>query len=400
MQLLLLKLDSPEAIPEYASITKKRIAEKLKPGDWNEIRTLAKGHRIVLLLPDNDVVLTSVNIPSKNKKQLIKAVPFALEESLAEDIEELHFAIHKENNSDLAHVAIINRTLLSQYIDKLERERLTVHFALPQLFLLEYHADGWTVVRDGSRVRVRKNSFDGFSCSESMIKLFLAEEIEKAPPQVLYSNMTAEQLGIDLNRIDVRPLADQASFSVDSLQQAFPLNLMQGFVRNKATTAINLKQWKPALAMTALLLVCWTVILLWQNHQLSEQRDQLDNAILRVYKQTFPGSRVVDPTQQMTSKLKELQAGVDKPNTSPLPLIADIGPLLKKSSGMQLNEIRFDNNELQLSVKAGSLAQLETFKTDAAKNAKLQVNIKSSTTTANQVEAILLVKHGNPAGDV
>ena len=70
MQLLLIKINVIHANPEYALLGKKQAEDRFTPGDWSKVRSLAKGRKVVLLLPNSEVVLTTVNVPSKNKKQL------------------------------------------------------------------------------------------------------------------------------------------------------------------------------------------------------------------------------------------------------------------------------------------------------------------------------------------
>ena len=76
---------------------------------------------------------------------------------------------------------------------------------------------------------------------------------------------------------------------------------------------------------------------------------------------------------------------------SPLPLISDISPLLKEYKDMTLSEVRYQENELSLIMQSPSLTRLETFKKDAAAKVNLKVDIKSSTTTSNKVEATLII---------
>jgi len=399
MQLLLIKIPSLEGTPEYALLGKKQVEDRFTPGDWNKIRSLVRGSRVVLLVPDSDVLLSSVSVPSKNRKQLAQAVPFALEESLAEDIEDLHFAIHNTGNNkkqagentDNNQVAIINRARLSQYLDKLTEVHIPVHYVLPQLFTLETHNNCWTLIVNQQNAQVRLDEFSGFSCNSNMLELFLPEQLEKQTPDAIYSNLGIDALPASLQSIPLENIDNSGLVKNDSIISALPLNLLTGFVRERKASKINFKPWKPAFALAGLLAAIWLGILGWQNHLLSEHRNQLDIAITKVYKNTFPQGRIVDPPQQMASKLKQLQDNLGKTVDSPLPLIANISPLLKKHKDMTLREIRYQDNELRLVVRAANLTQLETFKQEAGTKNQLDIDIKSSTTTANKVEATLVI---------
>ncbi len=420
MQLLLIKLASLDANPVYALLGKKQKEDRFTPGDWKKVRAMVRGRKVVLLLPNHDITLSTVNIPSKNKKQLAQAVPYALEESLAEDIEDLHFTIHalkpektqKDNNGsdENTHgdntgnhtnlVAIINRTRLSDYLDALSSHHIPVHYVLPQLFTLEYHPNCWTILGEeahassatSSHTQVRLSALYGFSCPQDMLDVFLPEQLEKQIPEAIYSNLSSDQLPESLGDIPLKQSADPALVKQASILAALPLNLLSGFIRKRKASRFNFKPWKPVFALGGLIAAIWLGILGWQNIMLGKQLEQLDTAIIKVYKSTFPDGRIVDPPQQMASKLKALEAGKTKTVGTPLPLIATVGPLLKTHKTMTLHEIRYQDNELRLIVRAPDLNSLENFKREAAKQAHLDVAIKSSTTTADKVEATLVIK--------
>lgn len=411
MQLLLIKIASLDANPEYALLGKKQAEDRFTPGDWKKVKSLTRGRRVVLLLPDNEVVLSSANVPSKNKKQLAQAVPFSLEESLADDIDDLHFSIYsipptkkkktdnnadktQDKNSNLSHVAIINRTRLSQYLDKLSEAHIPVHFVLPQLFTLEQHENSWALQINDNTAQLRLDEFTGFACEKSMLDLFLPEQLEKQMPEAIYSNLNSDELPTSLlemfDEIPLKASPDSALVKRNSIISALPLNLLNGFVRDSKASKINFKPWKPAMALAGILGAIWLGILSWQNVNLSKQNRQLDAAIGKVYKDAFPQGRLVDPPQQMESKLKELQGKSKQTIQSPLPLIAQIGPLLQKQKEMTLREIRYQEDELRLIVRSPNLNQLETFKAEASK-INIDIDIKRSTTTANKVEATLVI---------
>ncbi|MES9978186.1 MAG: type II secretion system protein GspL, partial [Candidatus Thiodiazotropha sp. 6PLUC5] len=61
-------------------------------GSLAQASQLAKGRRTLVLIPAVDILITSVNIPTRNRQRLLQAIPFSLENELTEDIDQLHFA--------------------------------------------------------------------------------------------------------------------------------------------------------------------------------------------------------------------------------------------------------------------------------------------------------------------
>ena len=89
--------------------------------------------------------------------------------------------------------------------------------------------------------------------------------------------------------------------------------------------------------------------------------------------------------------VKKLKANAGQTVESPLPLIADMGPLLKEYKDMVLSELRYQENQLSMTIESPNLTRLETFKKDAADKNNLKVEIKDSTTTANKVKAVIII---------
>ncbi len=397
MQLLLIKINAIDTNPDYALLGKKQKQDSFTTNDWEKVRSHARGRRVLLVIPNEDVVLTSVKIPSKNKKQLLKAVPYALEDTLADDIEELHFAIHQADSEGETQVAVINRKLLDSYLSLLRKHNITPHFVLPQVLTQKIQKESWSILQgDDSAVSIRINDFYGFSCEQSLLELFI-NQLEEPEPKSILTNLQAEELPEALRSYPLEAI-DAKKVSYDSVSKALPLNLLTNFISQRKHTSINWKAWKPTLVIASVVAIAWLGILGWQNTLLKKQQKQLQQSINNVYLSAFPGGRLVDPPQQMKSKLLALKKSVGATVNSPLPLISDIAPLLIKYKDLTLSEIRYRENKLELVVKAPNITRLEVFKKEAMTKAGLKVNINSSTTTADKVEAVLLVSPLNSSG--
>ncbi len=396
MQLLIIKINALHSNPEYALLGKKQTEDRYTPGEWDKVRSLAKGRRVVILLPNSDVVLTSVNIPSKNKKQLYQAIPYALEDTLAEDIENLHFAIHQETALADSHVAIINRERLDLTITLLRKKGITPHFILPQLLSQSCPDNAWSIIQQpmdlnsNHPVTIRLNAFNGFSCDKNLLGIFLTEQLEKLAPESLATNIDIGELPEALQSLPLTK-SDPTLVEYSSIESALPLNLLTGFVSHKRESNFDWKAWRPPLILASLVGAVWLGILGWQNSELQQQKKQLNTSIETLFKSTFPDSRLVDAPQQMGSKLAQLKKGITETVDSPLPLISNISPLLNQYKDLTLKEIRYQENELVLVMQAPSLTRLENFKKEAAEKSKLKVSINSSTTTADKVESLLII---------
>ena len=77
----------------------------------------APGRRVCLLVSGAEVLLAEPEVPVKAGAKLQQLVPYALEEQLAEDIEDLHFALGKRSaESTRVPVAVVARALLDAWL--------------------------------------------------------------------------------------------------------------------------------------------------------------------------------------------------------------------------------------------------------------------------------------------
>ena len=237
-------------------------------------------------------------------------------------------------------------------------------------------------------ISVRLGQYEGFVSSEDMLDMFLSEPLEKHTPKTIFTNTKSDKLPLALQKISSSYI-EPNTLDYDSAVSALPLNLLTNFVRrtNRHNSSINWKVWRPAVLLSGTLASVWMGIFFWQNNILQNQSNQLNTQIEQVYKETFPKGRIVDAAAQMNSALNKLKANTGQTIESPLPLIADIGPLLKEYKDMVLSELRYQENQLSMTIESPNLTLLEKFKRDAADKNNLKIEITDSTTTANKVKA-------------
>ena len=78
---------------------------------------LAQGRRVVLLLPGAEIALAEPELPVRGGARIAQAVPFALEEQLATDVEALHFAVGaRPAGAAGTPVAVVSRAALERWL--------------------------------------------------------------------------------------------------------------------------------------------------------------------------------------------------------------------------------------------------------------------------------------------
>src|SRR5687768_15689827 len=112
----------PDAVAAWmVADSSGRMAMPPQSGPLMQATPMASGRRVCVLVPGADVLLTDAEVPLKTAAAKIQqVVPFALEEQLAEDIEDLQFAVGKrEGNSTRMPVAVVSRALIENWLASL-----------------------------------------------------------------------------------------------------------------------------------------------------------------------------------------------------------------------------------------------------------------------------------------
>src|SRR5262245_28926721 len=82
-------------------------------GDLVQAVPLSTGRRVAVILPSQEALVTESDVPAKNAAKLATVVPYALEERVADEIENLHFAIgERDATSGRVPVVVIERKRL------------------------------------------------------------------------------------------------------------------------------------------------------------------------------------------------------------------------------------------------------------------------------------------------
>jgi general secretion pathway protein L len=93
---------------------------QMAEGTLAEAAKLAKGRRTLVFIPATELLITEVQIPTKNRQRLIQAIPFSLENELTEDVSHLHFAAGNIGSDNTTPVIVIARQRLDHWMETLE----------------------------------------------------------------------------------------------------------------------------------------------------------------------------------------------------------------------------------------------------------------------------------------
>lgn len=322
---------------------------------WRRGDTVPAQARIIVLAPAESVTWHRVHVPARNLSELRQAVPFALEERLAEPVETLHFALGARE-AGWVEVAVVARSLLRTWLE----DARSAASAMPdQAFvdaqLLPRSTDAIHLARVEERVLL---AFDDLATALPAADWPQWHERLPSLPQ--------RWLGRDGRFDDTEspPVLDRAAllrFASTRVARISAPDLLQGGFAAHRKTASRQRQWRWAAALAGLavlLALTEAGVGVWTEQK---RRNALNAQIATVFRQALPDHRMTaDPAAQFASELSRQRRGSSA--GGPFPLLGAAAPLLTRGSQYRLEAVDYRLGMLEIEVQAGDVASLDSLR--------------------------------------
>jgi len=399
MKKIILRLD--KQAPAHCAWVKIEADGSSMPGRGGlaELAAGAEGYRLLVLIPGAEVLLTRVTLPPGKRRQLLAAIPFALEESLAAEVEDQHCAIGVADDKGALAVAVIARVRLGHWLGLCQAQGLKPVWMSPDVLALPIAGAGRAILleADGPAL-IRLGAQEGFVLEHDNLAMLagLPGVSSEAPFLLLHegeANLPGELLPLLGER---RLVTEVTALLAEGLIEKEALNLLQGAYLPQTQWERLWPSWRwPAFLLLALLLV-QTGSSVLENNRLRRYEEQLRAEITQVYRQSFPeAQRIVNPRAQMEHQLQILRGNGAK-TAAPrnfLRLLEQSGPILTAGGSLPLRGLRYRLGELALDLETSDLQTLNDLKDQLSKQG-LTVELGPAITQAGQVQASLQLKEG------
>lgn len=358
--------------------------------------TLATVSQIVCIVGADILFYSEVNIPAKNKQRALQAIPFALEDQLAEDIEALHFAIGKAENSRYPVASIAHSTLKS-LIEKLQQAGIKPDAIFADALCLPQNSRQWTLLQHKDKTSIRTDNGDVITTDNESLPVFihsLLKQKEEHLPQTIsvYLEADHELTGLsapeNIEIKQVRYKQTPLSLFCPQLNQPEMLNLLQGPYQAKKQSKQWWQPWKTAAVIAAAALVLQLISGSLNLNRLQHENQLINNQITQIYKKSFPRSKkIVNARVQMENKLKQLKKSSGKSDYSFTDILLDSAPLIKQTAGAEIQGINYHNRKLEIQLVLDKLSTAENLKNQLNKLAHIKAELLSASSEAKQVNA-------------
>jgi general secretion pathway protein L len=382
-----------------ATPTRQRGSLSLAAAVW-------RSGRVIVLAPATQVLLAEPELPPGGGAKLARAVPFALEEQLTEDVDQLSFAIGHRRSNGTTPVAVVSRTVLQGWLANLTAAGLEPQALYADISLIPENPGQTVLWLEKDRLAVRRPGAIPFAVELSPVKEALVvagviadplESSEQPKPKenaVLYVTREDwvrvqgdfEELLEEFESLKVQLLSDGAlPWLARGTNSADSVNLLQGEFSRATDYSARWRQWRVAAALAVALLVVYVAAQALQIRQAKKQSAALDNEISQVFTLAMPGETQSDPRRQMQSRLERIRKSGAGPQyfMRTLEVLSGALAVTPKAS---ISALSYRDNAVDMTVSAPSLAALSQL-TQFAGTKGLAAEIQSSNPVASGVEA-------------
>jgi len=362
-------------------------------GSIDEAARAAGGRPAVLLVAGTDVLLTRVRLPVRSRSRARSAVPWALEDRLAAEVEASHFALG-EREDDHWSVAVVDRALLAELVGNLSAAGVDLVAAVPEpLALAEPPAGAWTVLAEAGRISVRTGRLTGFACEPELFAGLAAGETR---PQRVVLERVAQAAEPEWPEAfaeieQVEGTRHDAALDAFAASTQAPLNLLQGVFSRSDQRREALRRWRLPAALAAAVVAAAGVQLVIDYASLGQREAELRARVQTVYAEAFPDARATrDPQLQMRTRLQAMRGdgGGDSRFTE---VLLRAGQVIDARDGVRLEALTWRGGSLEIAITAGELGLLDAVQR-GLEDAELPAELRDVERNEDTVRGRLLIR--------
>ncbi|MDY6946616.1 MAG: type II secretion system protein GspL [Pseudomonadota bacterium] len=377
-------------------------------GSLSDAAAQAAGRKTIVLVPGTDVLLAEPVLPLKSGAKLAQVVPFALEEQLAADVEDLHFAVGKRDSRPGTPVAAVALTRMDEWVATLRAAGLSADTMYAETSVLPTVTGAIAVLIDGKRVYLRRENQPGTAIevepliealqlalgsgdeAREHVTIFVSEDDYDREREML-EELREFTASLQLKLLPDGPLPLLAA-NIPASMKSGAVNLLQGPYAAKTKLNVSFAPWRYAAILAAVFVAAHVGVKSWQYVHYKQVESQLDAQIAETFQQSLPGAPVPDPLQarrQIEQVLGQLRG--TGPTSGMLTTLAMLSEAMSQAPNTDIEALSYRNDVTDLRVLTPSVDSLDRIR-QVARERGVTAEIQSTNPRDSKVEGRLQFK--------
>jgi general secretion pathway protein L len=375
-----------------------------REGPLAEAGPEVRGRRVVVLVPGSQVLRTNVMVPLRSGTRLLQALPFALEDTVADDVEDLHFAAGARQPDGRVAVAAIRRELLDQHLHALRSAGIEPAVMAADADALPEVPSTTTLLVEAHQVLLKEPGLDPVASDldglPAILELWLAQApppdpasalprprnllvydaTDGAVPESVWEGVRPRVQSLELRRLGDGALPRLAAGAV----AVTPLNLLQGEYGPRTSLASQWPRWRLAAGLAAGLAVAALLSLGAELWRLKQESAALASQVEAALRYTFPEATDLSNPRRILSGAGGGPAAGGTGQAF-LESLGTVAEALTKTQNARLESLNYRAGVMELQIRAPSADALDNIRKLVVEGGRLNAEIQSANASGDQI---------------
>ncbi|MFT7686684.1 MAG: general secretion pathway protein L [Candidatus Azotimanducaceae bacterium] len=253
-----------------------------------------------VMLCGEEILLTQADIPSKQLRQILQALPFMVEESLAVDIDDCHFSIGDRDPKGKLNVAVIELERMIYWLDIFTTLGLKPDVLTSDVLSVP-RSEGCAIMPDGHRVLIRSGDSLGLAIESSLIATTVNLIQDKSELSFLLHASLKDETALAVSQINAEQESEVHQLELEYLPfetlcrqfNQHSINLLQGKFKVAQDKKSNRNTWRSVIVLAACAFIFHIALLVGQGIFLDIKAKEAEADSRRLYAAVFPNDRNV-----------------------------------------------------------------------------------------------------------
>jgi general secretion pathway protein L len=357
-------------------------------GALGAVRAVLAGRRCTVLVNGIDVLNAQAELPASSQARLRQIAPFSLEESLADDLEHMAFAIGARLASGATQVAAVATERMDAWLAQLRAAGLVPHALCSEADGVPDIPNTLVLVIEGERISGRKPgqppfTFDGLTLRQAL-DIALAREGDE--PELKHVRVFADEPGHahylpELTELDSEFASAEFKVASDgvfphlaaTLAQRPGTNLLQGAYSPRSNWGAALRPWRMAAGLVAASVVLAFVLQGAQFLQLRRADAELTELVAGTCQRVLGDSSVSGCEREVQQRLGASTGATNEGFLSTLAAVA-----AARDADTRVEALSYRNRAMDLQLIAPSVANLAEFERALEQTTRFDVEIEAA----------------------
>lgn len=348
-------------------------------------------HPVIIILPQQCIYLTEVELPEKAGRQVLSAIEYQIEDQLAQDIESQHFALGDTSQNPIA-VAVVERDIMAHCIALAQSHDLRLIQVLPELFLCPWQGTGVALIAGYDGYLLRYGDYRGLKCNAQALPTMLALVKRDVEIDHIYFYSNADEPAPELADYDVEQQAlDSARTGLVDTPQ---INLQQrDYQLSSAWQGLG-KAWKWIALLFAALLIVGGYNKAVAVNELKTRLADIKQQQYELLKPYLPAGTQVDANLKkiFIERLKQVQA--EQREQGFLKLLLDFTRARAKYPAVKISRVSYQGAKLSFDINSSQLTDIEAL-LETVKKQGVNVKLENLSIKPEQSSGRLVLQGGD-----